>query len=172
MNKNCYLSKERYLFLLQESQILKQKGESLSDLDQKELANYEDFLAMQISYNSRVQYLSLLEDYLEEKIGLYYFYSSVNNLFWEQDRTCSNLQCDLEKLSNLTMEFEIYSKMTKFALLIHDIWLRYDDSDLEELYWAESNINYKPEIDFKPAFKEISNFIQQKYQQIKKCLEE
>lgn len=159
------LSKQRYLFLVALYNNLEQRGESLSPSESEELSKYKGLFELQLTYNDRLTYLTLLNDYIAKKIDLDSFYCKFNQVYMKNRQTYFNMRYDVKQLSNFPIEFEIDPKRVQFINLISEIWTEY-----EVLYSEEMNktVWYS---DYQPNIESTINLLHKKYREMKQCLE-
>lgn len=161
-----HLSKKRYLFLVDlYKNSFGETGESLSPSESEELSKYKWLLKLQLTYNDRFKYLTLLEDYVTGKIDLDPFYTEFYTVYIKNKHTYSNMEYDVEQLSNFPIEFELESKMTEFNDLIYDIWTE------DEVVYSEEMNKTVWDSDYQPNIESTINLLYEMYREMKQCLE-
>jgi hypothetical protein len=162
MNKNTDQNFSMIHFL---SLLEKKENQVLSDSEEKELDTYQSLLDSQLNYNTRFQYLSLFQEFLDGKKDLDRFFSQFTSLYFQDVLNSTILLSNREQLANVKIEFEMAAKMEKFDDRISELWsvARFEYEDEAERAFYESN--YSLDVD------KYSNSIRETYQQIQELLE-
>jgi hypothetical protein len=129
MTNDINLDEIRYIELLKKQEILRNQGTSFfienREKEDCELSSYNIILENQIYYNQKVEYISLVEEYLREsagKDGAALFRWEFFTLFRKDNKALEILKKEiiqegLQRLAN----FSIDPKSTEFSALINQI---------------------------------------------------
>jgi hypothetical protein len=141
MTNNINFDKTRYIELLKKEEILRNEETSLFNKNREEdleLLSYGVILENQIYYNRKVEYISLVEEYLQEnagKDGARLFVSEFFNIFKKDNKALEILEKEIleQGIKRLTT-FCIDPKSTEFSALINQIvgsceFLTFDPED-------------------------------------------
>ena len=131
-------NKEKCLKLMRESEKLRQQGKLLWNYDKtkyKELTRYCTFLWDDIFWQSRNQYLQIIESFISRKIDGEEFANQFGNLRGENMNASDMREANLEGEMNL----QLNPKSSGFTKIISDIYAHIDtfDPDLDN---SESSI--------------------------------
>lgn len=148
MTNNIKFDKIRYIELLKKEETLKNQEISLLDEnpeERRELFSYKIILENQIYYNQKVEYISLVEEYLREnagKDGAGLFRWEFFNIFRKNNKAFDILEKEVlqEGLQRLAT-FLIAPKSTKFSALINQIvgYCEFLTFDPEDTYGINEN---------------------------------
>jgi hypothetical protein len=123
MTNDINFDKTRYIELLKKEEILRNEETSLFNENREEdveLLSYGVILENQIYYNRKVEYISLIEEYLREnagKDGARLFVSEFFNIFKKDNKALEILEQGIKRLAT----FCIDPKSTEFSALINQI---------------------------------------------------
>jgi hypothetical protein len=141
MTNNINFDKTRYIELLKKEEILRNEETSLFNENREEdleLLSYDVILENQIYHNRKVEYISLVEEYLREnagKDGARLFVSELFNIFKKDNKALEILEKEiLEQGIKRLATFCIDPKSTEFSALINQIvgsckFLTFDPED-------------------------------------------
>lgn len=141
MTNDINFDKTRYIELLKKKEILRNEETSLFNENREEdleLLSYGVILENQIYYNRKVEYISLVEEYLREnagKDGARLFVSEFFNIFKKDNKALEILEKEiLEQGIKRLATFCIDPKSTEFSALINQIvgsceFLTFDPED-------------------------------------------
>ena len=141
MSDNINFDKIRYIELLKKEEMLRNEERYLLDenpKERRELLSYGVILENQIYYNRKVEYISLVEEYLREnagKDGAKLFVSEFFSIFKKDNKALEILEKEiLEQGIKRLATFYIDPKSTEFFALINQIvgsceFLTFDPED-------------------------------------------
>jgi len=128
MANNINFDKSRYIELLKKEETLKNQEISLLDenpKERRELFSYKIILENQIYYNRKVEYISLVEEYLRENAGedgARLFVWEFFKIFKKNNKALKILEKEiLEQGIQKLATFCIDPKSTEFSALINQI---------------------------------------------------
>jgi hypothetical protein len=122
-----YFNKQRFLELIAESEKLRQEGKSLRDYDKakdNELTHYYIVLETYIFWQSRSEYLEILQTFINESIDIDQFIKKFDNLRWSNREASQMLS---ENFKN-EIDFQLNPESRGFTKIINAI-----DSAIETL---------------------------------------
>lgn len=129
-----FLNKARYFGLRKKDKILEIQNTSLYDenySESMELLSYEIILSEQVFYETRFQYIDLIEDYFNGKLNCYSFQWDFFQLYNSHNDVVEKFMEDLDKTSfHSTITFSKDFKKVKFALLINELVPIFDSLDI------------------------------------------